>query len=592
MLELSNLWANRDLPLHVLRWRLTWNRYDPDYVPPGLSDRFISARAAAARVVDGATVVSTGMAGNHRASAFYWALRDRHRETGHPAGLTWCGVGALGARSKAPGTLEELDAPGLVTTSIFGHHETVRAFLRVAETGAMEIHGIPIGIYAFLLETQAHQERPGASEWTTEVGLGTFLDPRRGPGTPVTPGATRQLVEVVTTPEGERLRYHLPKLEVALISAPYADRDGNIYVRDACCLTEIRDAARAVHRNGGEVLVAVADIIDPVPGQDVPYIPADQVSGIVVHRRNEQTVSVPQRRSWPMFTLGHRVDTEQAVRRADLLNFTLGIAARRTPADEALGRLTASIMAAHLRAGDLVNIGTGLPEQAGHMLHLAGLGQHLVETTETGVIGGVPASGIFFGAAIAPDAMVSSAEIFHRYDEELALTCLGLLEVDSAGDVNLSRRGPDPLQVVGAGGAPNILAAAPVIVFSGAFATGARYRIEHGRLVVERAGTPKFVDRVREVTFSAARAREQGRTVHYVTHLGAFELGPNGLVLTDVMPGVDIDRDILGPATAAIALPEGGRGAVRVVPDPIVTGAGFALDFGVLRAAPRPATAR
>ena len=114
----------------LAQWRLSWDRHDLDYCPPGLdAARFLSARDAVRLLGDGTTVLSCGLAANARCSIFYWAVRDRFETSGHPAGLTWISVGAQGGRGRVPGTVEELALPGLIARYISGHVETARALL-------------------------------------------------------------------------------------------------------------------------------------------------------------------------------------------------------------------------------------------------------------------------------------------------------------------------------------------------------------------------------------------------------------------------------------------------------------------------------
>ncbi|HUO54110.1 MAG TPA: acyl CoA:acetate/3-ketoacid CoA transferase, partial [Rhodoblastus sp.] len=56
----------------------------------------------------------------------------------------------------------------------------------------------------------------------------------------------------------------------------------------------------------------------------------------------------------------------------------------------------------------------------------------------------------------------------------------------------------------------------------------------------------KFVNSVEHVTFSGTEAAKSGRSVLYITERCVFALRPDGLELTEVAPGVDIERDILG----------------------------------------------
>jgi len=105
--------------------------------------------------------------------------------------------------------------------------------------------------------------------------------------------------------------------------------------------------------------------------------------------------------------------------------------------------------------------------------------------------------------------------------------------------------------------------------------TGAAWSIRGDRLSLDRPGRPKFVDRVDEVTFCGARGLADGKQVYYVTNVGVFQLAPEGLVMTWRMPGVDVERDVLGHSGARLVVPEN----VPVVDTSVVTGAGFRLQW-------------
>lgn len=550
----------------IAKWRLTWNRYDLDIAPPsGLGTKFITARRAASMILDGSTVIACGIGGHHRASIFYWALRDSFRQTGHPRDLTVCSVGAIGGRGRVPGTIEELGQEGLVKMAIMGHLETVKSFLRLGSAGKMELHTLPQGELAFLIEGQAR----GVFDLETEVGLGTFLDPRAGRGSAVTKLPTHHFIE--STANG--LRYRLPKLNVAIICAPYADRHGNIYVKNAACLTEIRDSARAVKANGGTVLVTVAGII-PFDFSEV-YLRHDEVDAIVVNPGNEQSASVRQLQYWPLFTVGAKVDESKALADVKFINDLLGITPHRGPADLAAVRLAATVIASEIYPGSMINVGVGLPEAVGALLYESGLSKRLTQTIETGVIGGTPLSGVFFGAAINPARHENSASIFHRYEQELDLACLGMLEVDSDGNVNASRRGEDPLDYVGPGGFTNVATCAKCVVFVGSFAKNAKLGVRDGQIVIDDPGECKFVPAVREITFNGAQALRRGQRVWYATPAGLFKLTERGLTLVQVMPGIDFKRDILARSSARIQLEDG---SLAVASQAILTGKGFTLN--------------
>jgi len=563
-----NLLEKAQLLVHILRWRLTWDRRDTAYLPPEpLPDKFRSARAAADMIADGACVISCGISGNARCSILFWALRERFEQSGYPQGLTWISVGGQGGRGRAPGTVEEVGLDGLVTRYIAGHTETAKSLLRLADAGQLELHTLPQGEMIQVIEAQGRGEQSVCSR----TGIGSFLDPRVGRGSPVTPNATMQLAQA----DGDEIVYSMPAIDVALFSAPYADRDGNIYFRDAATITENVESARAARRNGGLVIVAVSDLID----YDEPSIglAADEVDVVVINPRNEQTGSVAQRRHWHMFTAGAKVDVHEAAARLGFINKTLGITPRRSPLDYALARLGATVFTEHVAPGATVNIGVGLAEEVCRELYSSRVQKGITFTTESGPYGGLPASGIFFGAAINPLRLESSAWMFAHYREHLDVAMLGFLQLDSAGNINLSNRGPRMLDYVGPGGAPSIIEAANTVLFIGKWMQGAKVGIDGERLRLDQAGEPKLVEQVDEITFNGAVGLARGKRVFYVTDLAVLELTDAGLTLRAVMPGIDIERDLLANSNARIIIPD--DPAPQSVPASIVTGKGYHLDW-------------
>jgi len=563
-----NLLTKARLLLHIAHWRLTWDRKDLDYQDKSLRNpKFITSRQAARLIPDGATVVSSGMAGNTRCSNFFWAIREEFEKCGHPCDLTWITVGAQGSRGKVPGTLEELEYPGLITRYIGGHIETVKSLLKLADQGHLELHALPQGVETFLFEAQARGERT----LRTPIGLNTFLDPRVGRGSPVLPGAKDNFVKAA----GDELEYHLPPVDVALFLVPAADREGNLYIKNVNMFTEALESALAAHRNGGKVIASVAEIIDK--DEREIFLPAEVVDHVVLNPLGEQTGSIPQKKYWPMFTVSGKVNTQDAVEKLKFVNTVLGITPYRGPAENALARLAASLFTHVVHPGAVVNIGVGLPEEVCRLVYEGGLSNDVTFLTETGVLGGLPTPGIFFGAAINPEQIMSSAQIFHYCMENLDLTCLGLLQADEEGNVNVSKRGEGAINYVGAGGFPDLVYAAKNIIFIGTWMAHGKIAIENGRLRIQKRGTPKFVKKVDEVTLHGPTALKLGKNIYYVTNVGVFQLTKRGLELIKVMPGIDIQKDILDFAPCRVHLPHDGR--VPLVEDSIVTGRGFRLEW-------------
>jgi len=85
------------------------------------------------------------------------------------------------------------------------------------------------------------------------------------------------------------------------------------------------------------------------------------------------------------------------------------------------------------------------------------------------------------------------------------------------------------------------------------------------------------IDKVDEITFNGQEALKTGKKIFYVTTVGTFRLTPRGMEIMNVMPGIDVKKDILDVSPMKIVLPESGE--VPVVDSSIVTGEGFRLTL-------------
>jgi propionate CoA-transferase len=262
------------------------------------------------------------------------------------------------------------------------------------------------------------------------------------------------------------------------------------------------------------------------------------------------------------------------------------VTAKRSAADEALARLAATTLAENVPRGAYVNIGVGLPEEVAHVVFESGALDRVTFAVESGPLGGLPAPGVYFGASFSPERMLSSAEMFKLCYRRLDATCLGVLQADGNGNVNVSRRGDGPRNYVGPGGFIDLSTAARTVIFVSAWMAHGEVSVEGGKLRVRKRGRPKFVERVDEITFNGRRALAAGKKVFFATHVGLFRLTGAGMELAAVMPGVDVRRDVLDFAPMKIVLPRSGQ--VPLVPTAVVTGDGFSLRF----AARRPAAGR
>jgi propionate CoA-transferase len=541
----------------------------PSPVPE--NPKFMSPRESVELIRDRDVVAVAGLGGNQRAAILFWAIREAFEETGHPANLTIVNPGGGGGRGRVPGTLEELGRRGLCARLVTGHFETFRAMLDLAAAGECELQCIPQGTLTLLLDALGR----GEDSLVSETGVGTFVDPRVGRGSPV--GASGA---PLVTAEGKRLRYRLPAVDVAIFNAPAADDRGNVYVKHCATTGESAEIARAARRNGGRVIANVGLVVDE--GYDRVFLPAEMVDAVVYHPDTEQASGIPHRSYWSALTTESTVPIGEAIEEAEFASRLAGLTAHRAPIDAVVARLAAATLAAELAPGAHVNIGTGLPEQVCRIFFDAGLHEEVVLLVESGPLGGVPAPGLYFGASFSPREILSSAEMFRLTNERLDATCLGALEVDREGNVNVSRRSDGVQDYVGPGGFIDLTAAARTIVFVSGWTVRGRIVVEGAKVRVVRGGAPKFVDRVQEVTFNGTRALAAGKRVFYATPVGLFRLTGRGVELASVMPGIDVVRDVVEAASMRIAVPE----RLAVVPDAVVTGRGFRPPLA--RAAARP----
>jgi propionate CoA-transferase len=202
--------------------------------------------------------------------------------------------------------------------------------------------------------------------------------------------------------------------------------------------------------------------------------------------------------------------------------------------------------AMELRRGQLANLGVGVANGISYIALEEGVLDDLTLTVEQGIFGGLPGIGLDSGTAINPSAIIDMTSQFDLYDGgALDLAGLSFAQVDRDGNVNVARVGTTP---IGPGGFIDISQKARTVLFCGTFRGGGiEVEVTGDGIRIEREGRyAKFVDHVDAITFSAERARAQGQRVFYITERAVFRLGPSGVELVEIAPGVDADHDVLG----------------------------------------------
>jgi len=561
-----NMFGKLAVVLHVMRWRMNWDKYDLYYPPPVKDNtKFMNAWDAVQLIPDNAVIGISGIGGNQRPSLLFWGIRDRFLKEGHPRNITIVGIGGQGGRGLVPGTVEELAIEGLNTRLITSHTEMFKAQQKLADEGKLELQCTLLGNVTYIFRAQAEE---GRNYIINDTGKGTFIDPRVGTGTPVAGSGTEQWVEIV---EGGRFKHSLPMIDTAVFSAAAADRKGNIYFKYSSVICEAYSISKAARRSGGRSLVNVGMLVDE--GFDREFLPAEYVDAVVYWPETEQTATVKQRKYWDFFTPYSKTPIEEGLEKVRLVNKILKITPERFPIDEVLARLGTRIFADHACKGDHVDVGFGLPEEVARLLYESGVMRDLYMINESGVFGGVSAPGIFFGAAVNPDEIIPACDTFDRIYARLDWALLGALQVDSQGNVNVSKRGEGAINHVGPGGFIDLITASRSILFCCAWAEDGEIEIQKGNIKIVIPGKPKFIKQVDEITFNGAVGLEREQQVYFVTHVGAFRLTRRGLELTHVMPGIDIEKDILDFSPANIVLPESGE--PKVVTEDVITGMGF-----------------
>lgn len=487
---------------------------------------FISAERAVEMIESGSTVATIGMTLISASETILKQIEKSFLETGSPNGLTL--VHSCGQSDRDRG-IQHFAHKGLLKKIIGGHWGLQPRIMDMISSNKIFAYNFPQGQFAQLFRSMAGGE-PGK---ISKVGLGTYIDPRveGGKMNEVTK-AEPDIVDVLEIDGQEYMRYKPIPLDYVIIRGTRVDELGNLTTDEECMCLEVFPAVLACKKFGGKVIAQAkykvkAGTLHPkqvtVPGVFIDaVVMCDEPE--VDHRMTHSFYEDPA-------YCGN-------LREPDAVPPPVALDIRKV-----VGRRATM----EIRKNDILNVGTGIPnDTVGSVISEEGIGGEVTLTVESGIYGGLPMGGVDFGIAKNTYALVRHDDQFDYYNGAgVDVTFMGAGEMDEQGNVNATRLGPKP---TGAGGFIDITSNAKHVVFCSTFTgKGLKCGFEDGRLNIEQEGSIiKLVKNVQQVSYNGKIAREKGQKMHFVTERAVFELRPEGPVLIEIAPGVDLQRDILG----------------------------------------------
>jgi propionate CoA-transferase len=481
--------------------------------------KIVEAKDVVALIGDGATVAIGGAGAGHVVpDKVLKALGEHYKRTGHPKQLKTihpCGIGDNAARG-----LNHLAIEGLIHTDIGGFWGNAPKLVELAKANKIKGYNLPQGVLGHTMRASASGQ-PGV---VTRVGLHTFVDPRLEGGK-INDITTEDIVEVVNLAGNEYLFYKAFPIDVAIIRGTSVDSEGNLTMEEEVGTLSMLSIAQAAKVNGGIVIAQVKYIkeghCDPsnvkVPGVFIDYVVQDASQQMTFISGFDQALV---RRDVP-----YQADSEELKL-------------------EGIKRLVCRRAAMQLTKGDFANLGYGMSDGIPIVAMQEDITKHIVFMIEQGASAGIPTTGLNFGAMYNPSSIVDDGYQFDFFQGGgLDIAFLGFAQIDRHGNINSSRFNDI---ITGCGGSIDISQNAKTVVYCGSFAVKSTQEItDHGINVTYPGKFKKFIHQVEQVSFSGKYALERGQQIYYITERAVFQLTKEGIMLTEIAPGVDLQKDVL-----------------------------------------------
>jgi len=491
--------------------------------------KVISAEAAARLVGDGDIITVSSSSGLNCPDKVLAALGARFAAEEHPRDLTLLHPIAAGDMYGIRG-IDHLAKRGMIRKVLAGSYPSGPSSLPMPDIWRLIVeneicaYNVPSGIL-FDMQRDAAAKRPGV---LTKVGLGTFVDPALQGCAMNARAAADPIVRKVEFAGEEWLFFPTVTPRVAIIRATTADEKGNLSFEHEGAFLGALDQALAARNNDGIVIAQVKRVVraGSLNPQHV-HVPGILVDRIVVDPEQWQTTQT---------VYDPAISGEIAHAQSAFEFQPFGpekVIARRA--------------ALELADGMAVNLGFGISANVPRILLEEGVHGQVTWVIEQGAVGGVPLLGFAFGCSSNADAIVPSPNQFTYFQGggfDVAL--LSFLQIDARGNVNVSKLGSKPYLTAGCGGFVDITTHAKRIVFSGFFTAGAKLDVGNGKLeIIQEGKSRKLIDAVEHVTFSGDMARKRGQHITYITERCVIDLAADALVVREIAPGVDLQRDVL-----------------------------------------------